>query len=407
MFGERAKSHHASHGAMMAFMRGKREVKEYLNSINKGSEKGAVYIHVPFCNKICSFCNMRRSLATPVEDYAELIVKEIKAYKELEYINNSTFQSIYFGGGTPTTLDSNSLRKILFALRENLTLTEEVEISLETTVTELTSEKLEVLKEGGVNRFSIGIQTFNNSGRNVLGRVGSGEKAYRKIVEMKDIGFKNINIDLIYNYPNQTLKELDEDLDNIFSLDLGGFSFYSLIMMSNSDLKKLDLREKDIDEELFNRIYTRAMEKDFSVLELTKLVRHDEYKYIKTRHSGADTLALGAGAGGGFSNMIYGNPFSLKDYRNYVDNFHSEQLLGTVIDAKYKHISKLNGEMQQCRIPVEKYSDILGKEALKLIEELEKEEYIVKAKEGYQMTQKGIYWGNSICEAMSKVIITQ
>lgn len=404
MFTERSKSHHTSHRIMRQFMKDRMDVKEYLKSLGGKNENGAIYIHVPFCNKICSFCNMRRSLSSPVRDYAELVVKEIEAYRSLEYIRNSTFQSVYFGGGTPTTLDEYSLEKILNALKENLQLTEDAEISFETTVTELSESKLETLKKCGVNRFSVGIQTFNDEGRKLFARKGSGENAYNKLIQMKRFGLQNVNMDLIYNYPNQTVMDLEEDLEKIFSLNLGGFSFYSLIAMNDSALKQKDLREKDMDFEFFNKIYEKALENKFSVLEITKLAKHDDYRYIRARHNGADTLALGAGAGGGFSNILYGNPLSIEEYRHYVENFNNEKLIGTVTDSRYKAIIRFIGEIQQCKIHVDNHIGIIENETLKLLEKLEIQGYLERIADAYVMTKKGIYWGNSICETLTKTL---
>jgi len=180
-------------------------------------------------------------------------------------------------------------------------LADDAEIILESTVSELTGEKISSLREWGVNRISVGIQTFNDRGRQLLGRLGSGKEAYQKILQVKARSFENVNIDIIYHYPHQTREEVDEDLKKVFSLELAGFSFYSLITQLDVQingrqpgvqLKSCADREKAMDMALFDRIYTGAMDRGFSILELTKLTRHDPYRYITARHDGADTLSL-------------------------------------------------------------------------------------------------------------------
>ncbi|KNF08280.1 oxygen-independent coproporphyrinogen-III oxidase-like protein [Gottschalkia purinilytica] len=404
MFKERAKSHHASHGMMMSYFRGKKSIGEHLQEAQTGDKENAIYLHVPFCNKICTFCTMRRSLCKPSEDYADLVVREIEYYAKQEYIKSSKYKSVYFGGGTPTTLDADELEKILKALNNNLNIEDNAEVSIETTITELTEDKLNVFKENGVNRFSIGIQTFNDRGRIFLGRKGTGKTACEKIQNMKEMGFKNINVDLIYNYPDEDTSELLYDLDTIFSLDLGGFSFYSLIMMENSLLKNKNVNENDKDLEFFNTIYNKSLSNGFSLLELTKLVNHDNYEYIRARHKGADTLAIGAAAGGNFGNLVYANPGDIDKYREYVENIEKNNAEGMLMDSKYKKISQLVGCIQECYIPICEYEDILKEEVRGFLDELLEKEYLVKKNNKYNMTPKGVYWGNNICVEIMKYI---
>ena len=190
-----------------------------------------------FAVKYVTFCNMRRSLITPPSSYSDLIVQQIKKYSEFQYIQDSKYDAIYFGGGTPTTLDTDDLQEILKAIKTYLPLTENAEITIETSITDLTKEKMDMFFEEGVNRFSIGIQTFSENGRKLLGRIGNKENAINKINTLKNIGFSNISLDIIYNYPNQSMLEAKEDIQTVIDLNLAGFSFYSLILNEKSVLR--------------------------------------------------------------------------------------------------------------------------------------------------------------------------
>ena len=170
----------------MQHLVGEKTVAQVLSQTNISTENNAtIYIHVPFCNKICTFCNMRRSLQTPTENYARLIVKEIESYAKLEYIKTTVFDAVYFGGGTPTTLSSQQLEMIIKALKTNFKFTDDAEFTIETTVTELDEEKMDTLVNAGANRFSVGVQTFDDAGRKQMNRIGSGEKAYRCLERLK------------------------------------------------------------------------------------------------------------------------------------------------------------------------------------------------------------------------------
>ncbi|ADY55785.1 Radical SAM domain protein [Syntrophobotulus glycolicus DSM 8271] len=402
MFAQRLKSHHELHNIKKDFTISRMDVNEYIKSIPGVSREAVIYIHIPYCRKICSFCNMMRRLGSPGDDYARLIIREIRSYGELDYIRQLTFQAVYFGGGTPTTLSSRAIQEILAALRESFRLADDAEITLESTVSELTEEKINVLHEGGVNRISVGIQTFNDRGRQLLGRNGSGKEAYQKLLLLKSLGFENVNIDIIYHYPHQTREELDEDLNKVFSLGLASFSFYSLIMHPDSALQISSPSENDTDRALFDRLYARSIDQGFAILELTKLSRHDRYRYITARHDGADTLALGAGAGGTLGDMIYMNPISLENYQNYVESGSDRKRVGVVTKNQYRTVARLIGAMQRGRIPRHEYADLLGGRGQRLTERLLAEGYATETEDGCRLTPKGIYWGNNICDTMLK-----
>jgi coproporphyrinogen III oxidase-like Fe-S oxidoreductase len=400
MFAERLKSHHELHDIMQDLAITMMDTGDYLKNLPGVPREGVIYVHVPFCRKICSFCNMRRVLGEPDDDYARLLIRESELYRDLDYVRNMTFSAVYFGGGTPTTLSSRSIEKIMAALRKNFCLADDAEITFESTVTELTGDKIDSMMECGVNRISVGVQTFSDRGRRLLGRLGSGEEACRKLLEIKARGLENVNIDLIYNYPGQTLQEVDEDLDRAISLDLGGFSFYSLITQPGA---RLGSPAYDTDMALFDRIYTRAVDQGFTVLELTKLVRHDPYRYITARHNGLDTLALGAGAGGNLTCITYMNPIELKEYRHYVESCPDVNVPGVVTKPQFLDVSRLIGAVQQCRIPRNGYQEMLGgEENRELVNRLLSEGYATEAENAYPLTKKGIYWGNSICDAILK-----
>lgn len=197
-----------------------------------------MYIHVPFCSKICSFCNMRRSLSKVYEDYDKFLIKHINMIGNTIYGKTTTIDSVYFGGGTPTTMNEKQLAGVLNAIYDNFHINKNAEISMETTLTELTPEKLKYLKNYGLNRISVGVQTFSDKGRILLNRTGNGKFAKERILNYLDTGFKNVNIDLIFNYPYQTEDELREDMNIIGELDLAGYSMYSLILDNNSQLAK-------------------------------------------------------------------------------------------------------------------------------------------------------------------------
>lgn len=401
MFKERIKTHHSAMADTKQYLEGFRSVGEVLGIENKSEENNAViYIHVPFCRKICSFCNMRRSLRDPEPDYADWIIEEIKNYAKLPYIQTTVFDAVYFGGGTPTTLEGGALSGIIRALKESFRFTSDAEFSIETTVTELTEEKMAELISAGANRFSVGIQTFDDAGRMLMGRIGDGKKAYERLQQLKSHQNVTVSMDLIYNYPEQTMESLYQDLENIVSLDLDGFSLYSLINMKETRIEQAQARE--IDEHMFYIISEYMKKEGYRFLELTKMVKRDSYKYIMNRHKGADTLPLGAGAGGSIGGLAMMNPIDLNEYKEGIREIKFRK--GMYFLPQYKEIVRFKGDIQTIRLPRNEklYRD--RQSYGEFFQELLNEQMVVCKGEEYRLTDKGIYWGNTISRQLADLL---
>ncbi|PIE98692.1 MAG: radical SAM protein [Treponema sp.] len=411
-FSERKKSHHDAGMAFKKHIRGPMPISSALAKPNTDTGKKAIYIHVPYCKKICSFCSMRRSINPVPDDYAELVVKQIKKYGKTEYVQSSVINSVYFGGGTPTALPSEQLAKILQALYNNFNIADDAEISVETTLTELDgeNEKLKTLFDNSVNRLSIGVQTFDNSGREQLGRLGTGEFAEEIIKKAFTTGFRNVNIDIIYNYMNETKEMLQKDIQRAAALDIAGFSFYSLIVMGKtkigSKIDKESYTKKTVESDamFFSTAVTEARKNGYDFLEITKLVKpnRDNYEYIRTSHQAGDVFPVGAGAGGNINSTAFMIPLKKQDFQNHVDNFG--KLQGMSINPAYKRIKKFSGLMQEGIIEI----PLLTEDEHKKIEaklDTFKAEGLVQNKNGiFKFTDKGFFWGNNIASEIIKTI---
>lgn len=398
MFQTRHKTHHSAMAEGNKHILGSRKVVDILQTRNESSEKNStIYIHVPFCSKICSFCNMRRSLQKPINNYADLIIEEIKAYAELEYVKTSVFDAVYFGGGTPTTLSGEALVSIVKALKDYFIFTSDAEFTVETTVSELSDKKIEELVYAGVNRFSVGVQTFHEEGRKKMNRKGSGVAAYNKLKTLKSYDNVTVSMDLIYNYGGQSMDNLMDDLNKIIELDLDGFSMYSLINMKDASID--EAQNKANDEFMFYTISEHMRTAGYEFLELTKMVKKDGYKYIMNRHQGADTLPLGAGAGGSMNGLAMMNPINLEEYEASTKLFTDK--VGMYFSADYKEVVRFKGDIQTTYLPmntalykeVDKYEEFLNK----LIED----GMVKEVNKRFKLTTKGIFWGNTISRALS------
>ena len=214
----------------------------------------SVYIHIPFCDTICSYCDFCKYLKNDewVDKYLVALEKEIS----LRY-KGDEIETIYIGGGTPSSLNLEQLDK-LFNILKIINKKESIEFTFECNIENINKDKLKLLYDNGVNRLSIGIQTFNKDLLKYLNRNHTETEVFDKINLAKKIGFKNINIDLIYAIPGQTLSELNKDIDKFLKLDITHISTYSLIIEPHTLLyiNKVNNIDEDLDYEMYKKIYT-------------------------------------------------------------------------------------------------------------------------------------------------------
>jgi oxygen-independent coproporphyrinogen-3 oxidase len=375
-------------------------VEARLKEFPSGKIRG-IYIHVPYCDRICSFCNLNRTerKSVDLDAYTGYIAGELKAYGEWPYIREQPFNAVYFGGGTPTLLSTDQLSRILDALHRHIPLAEDCEITVESTQHNLGAKKAETLAGMGINRFSIGIQTFSDRGRKILGRTYSGEKALEDLHALRS-AFKGVlGIDIIYSYPNQSLEEIKSDAEICVSSGVDSVSFYSLMIHHGSLLaKSIDqgkiefIRNIESDRERHHLFYRCLTESGFILLELSKLVRpgRDAYRYIHIQYENGDLVPIGSGAGGRIAGFRI---YSMSPGRRFVsptDEVHERcyRMLGELQFGLYDP----SGLARFFRSPG------VEKAIVEKIQELSGRGYLVPVpqRSAWSLTPDGIFWGNNI-----------
>lgn len=199
---------------------------------------GGIYIHVPFCDQLCSFCpfNKRLSQEREMQEYVSSLLKEIQHYAQ--HTKESYIDFIYFGGGTPSALSISQLAQILSTLSLHFRLSGEVEITLESHPSHLFPEKLRELKALGINRISSGIQSFNEAILRRNGARHSAKQAFEAIRNTREI-MGGISIDLLYRCIGQSLNELEKDLDHALEEGVEHISAYSLVLAKEEEQPNL------------------------------------------------------------------------------------------------------------------------------------------------------------------------
>lgn len=220
----------------------------------KNKKELSLYIHIPFCKQKCFYCDFPSyaSIDHLREDYVEALCKEIN-----EKGTNYKIKSIFIGGGTPSYLDTKEIKKLLEAINK-LELSEDMEFTMECNPGALEEEKFKAMLNGGVNRISMGLQAVQNSLLKDIGRIHSFKQFEENFKLARKIGFKNINVDLMFGLPNQKVEEWIESLESIAKLEPEHISAYSLIVEEGTAFYKLWERNKLVlpSEEEEREMYT-------------------------------------------------------------------------------------------------------------------------------------------------------
>ena len=172
----------------------------------------ACYIHIPFCDHKCIYCDFYSIITSDnIQSFLKALKKEITHYAE-KYSAERELISIYFGGGTPSLMEPEYLFQVIQKVKENFIVRKDAEITMETNPGTVTLEKLKLFKQAGVNRISIGIQSFDNEDLKFLTRIHNSETAITTVNDAANAGFENISLDLIFNLPGQTKKKWKKNL---------------------------------------------------------------------------------------------------------------------------------------------------------------------------------------------------
>jgi oxygen-independent coproporphyrinogen-3 oxidase len=241
-----------------------------------------LYLHIPFCRQACHYCDFHFSTNTSNKRaVVEAIAAEIVLRKD--YLPEKGIETIYFGGGTPSMLDQAELELLLDTIRQHFSVDKDAEITLEANPDDLSAEKLRQFYAAGINRLSIGIQSFHEPHLKFLNRIHSATEAGQCVKTAQDIGIQNISIDLIYAIPAESHAILQEDMQKAFELNISHISAYCLTIEPQtafgSWLKKKKIQP--IDEEFaarqFEILIKTLAENSYEQYEISNFARNGRY----------------------------------------------------------------------------------------------------------------------------------
>ncbi|MDU6912741.1 MAG: radical SAM protein [Veillonella sp.] len=211
-----------------------------MNGAPKKGEMQCAYIHIPFCKTKCTYCGFfQNGTSQSVEDqYIDGLISELKLASERPRLKDGLIHALFIGGGTPTSLSPTNSERLLKAIKAYLPLANDYELTLEGRIHDLIPENLEVWMANGVNRMSIGVQSFNTEVRQMVGRLDTKETVLERLSALKAYGQCSVVIDLIYGLPGQTMEVWEQDLADLVSSGVDGADLYQLNVFDGSDLNK-------------------------------------------------------------------------------------------------------------------------------------------------------------------------
>ena len=289
-----------------------------------------IYIHIPFCHQICHYCDFNKVFFKnqPVDEYIEALGIEMKMFEE-KYKDQLHIETIFLGGGTPTSLSPTQLDRLFQLIEQYIPTSNLQEFTSEANPDELTREKLEVMKKNGVNRLSLGVQSFDEDILKRLGRTHSNDHVYKTIQMAKDIGFTNISIDLMYGLPGQSMEQWKDTLTKALALKLPHYSAYSLIVEPKTVFYnlmtkgKLILPGEDLEADMYEVLMKEMESKGIIQYEISNFSKPGFHsKHNNLYWDNVSYAGFGAGAHGYAQGKRYANIGPIK---KYMDSLASEE----------------------------------------------------------------------------------
>ncbi|WP_046178749.1 radical SAM family heme chaperone HemW [Domibacillus tundrae] len=283
----------------------------------------AAYIHIPFCHHICHYCDFNKVFMKnqPVEQYLNCLDREMSMAAFV-----TGYKTIFVGGGTPTSLNAQQLFFLVDSIHNRLPLLPDAEYTFEANPGDLTPEKLRILKEGGVNRLSIGVQSFNDAHLKRIGRTHTKEDVLRTVRDAEKAGFDNLSIDLIYGLPEQTVEDAADTVKQALGLGLPHYSAYSLIIEPKTVFYnlmakgKLPLPKEESEADMYEAVMREMAAGGLNQYEISNFARPGfESLHNLTYWNNDEYYGFGAGAHGYVNGERYANFGPLKKYMEPIE----------------------------------------------------------------------------------------
>lgn len=365
----------------------------------------SAYVHIPFCTQICYYCDFSKVFIKnqPVDEYLQALIREFESY------DIKKLRTLYIGGGTPTSITAEQLEYLLTNLTKHLDLSVLEEFTIEANPGDLTEDKIEVLKHSAVNRVSLGVQTFNDKHLKQIGRSHNEAQIYSTISNLKEAGFHNISIDLIYALPGQTMEDVKENVAKAIALDIPHLSLYSLILehhtvfMNKMRRGKLQLPKEDLEAEMFEYIISELEANGFEHYEISNFTKPG----FESRHNlmywdNAEYFGVGAGASGYLNGVRYRNRGPIQHYLKAVAQGNARLSEETLTKDEMMEEELFLGLRKKTGVSIARFEEKFGlsfeERYGQIVRELCQQGLLVLDDKVVRMTKKGLFLGDTVAE---------
>lgn len=298
-----------------------------------------IYVHIPFCLQRCSYCDFYSTTSLDLRrDYSNALVLEISQRNNF-FDNKTVIETLYFGGGTPSVMDIGQLHMICETLHNNFNLSQLQEFTFECNPDDINIDLAISLRRLGVNRISMGVQSFDDNELKMLNRRHASAKIPKAVDICRTAGFENISIDLMYALPGQSLKKWEENIDKAIRLDVEHISAYCLSFEENTPIYKLKDKapEDEIAEKMYFSLCGKLKDNNYEHYEISNFARKG-YRSIHNSSywNGKTYIGLGAAA---HSYDIKSRRWNIPDLKLYIESSINGNILfeSEILDDKDKY----------------------------------------------------------------------
>lgn len=285
-----------------------------------------IYVHIPFCDHKCIYCDFYSIITSDnITWFLTSLKKEIQHYS-IMYSRDRSYSSIYFGGGTPSLMEPEYLTEIIACIKGYYKVEDDAEITMETNPGTVDKDKLIMFREAGINRISIGIQSFDDDDLKFLTRIHDKDIAVQTVLLAKEVGFENISIDLIFNLPGQTKDKWKINLETAVKLPVQHISAYSLILERGTILNKMvldgkvNIQDEDYDAELYQMTIEFLAANGFKQYEVSNFTKPGyECRHNNVYWRYGDYLSFGPSSHSFVDGKRWWNFSSLKHYISEIE----------------------------------------------------------------------------------------
>ena len=380
-----------------------------LRKRNEMTKSTSAYIQILFCEHICYYCDFNKVFleGQPVDEYIEALLKEARLALRQNPVEK--METLYVGGGTPTSLTASQLERLLSGLREILPYYNG-EFTVEANPGDLTADKLDVMKNYGVNRLSMGVQTFDDRLLKKIGRKHTAQDVYDTIQLLEEKDFSNVTIDLIYALPGQSLESFRDTVTRALALDLPHYALYSLILENQTMFMnwvrrgKMHLPEQELEAQMYAETIDameKAGRKQYEISNFAKPGFESQHNLVYWNNQ--NYFGLGAGASGYLGNRRYKNRGPIQHYLKSLKNDQLPVLEEEILTQKAQIEEEMFLGLRKI-LGVDKtvfenrfgfsMMDVYGD----VIEKLKQQKLITETDSRVCLTEEGLFRGNDVFE---------